>query len=42
MTGVADFATRFASVVETGCKFASGVNNTSGTFATGVNDIGGK
>jgi hypothetical protein len=34
---VANFATSFASVVDTG-----GVNDTGGKFATGVNDPGGK
>jgi hypothetical protein len=37
----ADFATIFASVVDSGGKIAIGVNNT-GEFATGVDDIGGK
>jgi hypothetical protein len=32
----------FASVVDTGGKFATGVNDTGGKFATGVNDAGGK
>jgi hypothetical protein len=32
----------FASVVDTGGKFATGVNDTIGKFATGVNDAGGK
>jgi hypothetical protein len=36
---VANFATIFASVVDTGGKFATGVNDASGT---GVNDAGGK
>jgi hypothetical protein len=34
--------TIFASVVDTGDKFAAGVNDTGGKFATGVNDVGGK
>jgi hypothetical protein len=38
---VANFSTIFASVVDTGGKFAAGVNNTGGKFATGVNDAGG-
>jgi hypothetical protein len=33
--------TIFASVVDTGGKFATGVNDTGGKFATGVNDAGG-
>jgi hypothetical protein len=41
-TPAANFATSFASVVDTGGKFATGVNNTGGKFATGVNDTGGK
>ncbi len=36
------FSTIFASVVDTGGKFATGVNDTGGKFATGVNDAGGK
>ncbi len=32
----ANFSTSFASVVDTGGKFATGVNDTSGQFATGV------
>jgi hypothetical protein len=39
---VANFATSFASVVDTGGKFASGVNDTGGKFAASVNDTGGK
>jgi hypothetical protein len=35
-------AANFASVVDTGDKFATGVNDTGGKFATGVNDVGGK
>jgi hypothetical protein len=42
----ANFATSFASVVDTGGKFATGVNDTGGDtggkFATGVNDTGDK
>jgi hypothetical protein len=41
-TPVANFSTIFASLVDTGCKFATGVNDTGGKFATGVNDAGGK
>jgi hypothetical protein len=41
-TPVANFYTIFASVVDTGGKFATGVNDTGGKFATGVNDAGGK
>jgi len=36
------FATSFASVVDTGGKFATSVVDTSRKFATGVNDAGGK
>jgi hypothetical protein len=32
---VANYATSFASVVDTGGKFATGVNDTGGNFATG-------
>ncbi len=39
---VANFSTIFASVVDTGCKFATGINDTGGNFATGVVDTGGK
>ncbi len=38
-TPAANFATSFASVVATGGKFATGVNDTSGKFVTGT---GGK
>jgi hypothetical protein len=41
-TPAANFSTIFASVVDTGSKFATGVNDTGGKFATGVNDAGGK
>ncbi len=41
-TPVANFSTIFASVVDTGGKFATGVNDTDGKFATGVNAAGGK
>jgi hypothetical protein len=41
-TPAANFATSFASVVDTDGKFATGVNDTGGKFATGVNDAGGK
>ncbi len=41
-TPVANFSTIFASVVDTGGKFASSVNDAGGKFATGVNDAGGK
>ena len=40
-TPVANFSTIFASVVDTGGKFAAGVNDTGGEFATGVVDTGG-
>jgi hypothetical protein len=39
---VANFATSFSSFVDSGGKFATGVNDTSGKFATGVSDTGGK
>jgi hypothetical protein len=39
---VANFATSFSSVVDTGGKFATGVNDTGGKFAAGVNVTGGK
>jgi hypothetical protein len=39
---VANFATSFASDVDTGGKFATGVNDTGSKFATDVNDTGGK
>jgi hypothetical protein len=42
MTPVANFATSFASVVDTGGNFATGVNDNGGKFAAGVNDTGGK
>jgi hypothetical protein len=38
----ANFVTSFSSVVDTGGKFAAGVNDTGGKFATGVADTGGK
>jgi hypothetical protein len=41
-TPVVNFSTIFASVVDTGGKFATGVNDTGGKFATGDNDAGGK
>ncbi len=37
---VGKFATSFASVVDTGGKFATGVNDTGGKFAADVNDTG--
>jgi hypothetical protein len=37
MTPMANFATSFASVVDTSGNFATGVNDTGGKFATGVN-----
>jgi hypothetical protein len=36
-TPAANFATIFPSVVDTGGKFATGVNNSDGKFAAGVN-----
>jgi hypothetical protein len=41
LTLVANFATSFASVGDTGGKFATGVNDTGSKFAAGVNDTGG-
>jgi hypothetical protein len=41
MTPVANFSTIFASIVDTGGKFATGVNDW-GQIATGINDTGGK
>jgi hypothetical protein len=41
-TPVANFATISPRVVDTGGKFATGVNDTGGKFAAGVNDTGGK
>jgi hypothetical protein len=42
MTLVANFSTSFASVVDTGGKFATGVNDTGSKFAASVNDASGK
>jgi hypothetical protein len=42
MTLAANFATSSPCVVDTGGKFANGVNDTGGKFAAGVNDAGGK
>ncbi len=42
MTPAANIATSSACVVDTGGKFATGVNDTGGKFAAGVNDAGGK
>ncbi len=39
---VANFSSIFASVVDTGSKFANGVNDTGVKFAAGVVDTGGK
>jgi hypothetical protein len=41
MTPLANFATSFANVVDTGGKFATSVNDTGGKFAAGINDTGG-
>jgi hypothetical protein len=41
-TSVANFSTSFATAVDTGGKYATGVNDTGGKFATSVNDAGGK
>jgi hypothetical protein len=40
-TPAANFATSFASVVDTGGKFATGVNDTGDKFDAAVNDTGG-
>jgi hypothetical protein len=40
-TPATNFATSFTSVVDTGGKFAIGVNDTGSKFAAGVNDTGG-
>jgi hypothetical protein len=40
-TPATNFATSFASLVDTGGKFATGVNDTGGKFAAGINDTGG-
>jgi hypothetical protein len=37
-TPAANLSTNFASFVNTGGKFATGVNDTGGKFATSVND----
>jgi hypothetical protein len=37
-TPAANCATNFASVVDTGGKFATGFNDSGGKFATGIND----
>jgi hypothetical protein len=37
-----NFATSSPCVVDTGGKFATGVNDTGGKFAAGVNDASGK
>ncbi len=39
-TPAANFATSSPCVVDTGGKFATGVNDTGGKFAAGVNDAG--
>jgi hypothetical protein len=41
-TPVANFPTIFASIVDTGGKFTTGVNDTGGKFATGVSNACGK
>jgi hypothetical protein len=41
-TQVANFANSFPSVVDTGGKFATGVNDTGGKFAAGINATVGK
>jgi hypothetical protein len=41
-TLAANFATSFASFVDTCGKFATSINDTGGKFANGVNDTGGK
>jgi hypothetical protein len=39
---VANFATRFASVFDTGGEFSNGVNDPGGKFATSINNTAGK
>jgi hypothetical protein len=41
-TPAANFAISSPCIVDTGGKFATGVNDTGGKFAAGVNDAGGK
>jgi hypothetical protein len=41
-TPAANFSSSFASVVDTGGKFATGVNDTGSKFATSVVYTGGK
>ncbi len=41
-TPAAKFSTIFPSVVDTGGKFATGVNDSGGKFAADVNDASGK
>ncbi len=41
-TLAANFATSSAGAVETGGKFATGVNDAGGKFSTFVNDVNGK
>jgi hypothetical protein len=41
-TPAANFSTSFPSVVDTGGKFATGVNDTGGKFVTNVNNAGDK
>jgi hypothetical protein len=41
-TLAANFSTNFASVVDSGGKFATCVNDTGGKFATGGNNVSGK
>jgi hypothetical protein len=41
-TPAANFDTSSPCVVDTSGKFATGVNNTGGKFSAGVNDAGGK
>jgi hypothetical protein len=41
-TPVNNFSTSFASVVDTGGKFATRVNHTGSKFATSVDNTGGK
>jgi hypothetical protein len=42
VTEAADFATSFASVIDTCVKFATDVKDTYGKFAADVNSTGGK
>jgi hypothetical protein len=42
MTPAANFSTSFASVVDTRCKFATGVKDAGGKLPPSINDNGDK